>query len=91
MAENDYGSIEIAVKLFGEQSKKIADLQAEGLMTPEMHQEFLSFAPKRKEIEIKYAKELTKTRKALAKKISIAAMVIGVIALTVIYTAKKRN
>ena len=91
IAENDSGDIEIAMQLLIEQTKKINELKAKGLMNSEMLQEIVINAPKKREIETKYAKDLAKKRKALAKKISIAALVIGAIALTALLISKKKN
>jgi hypothetical protein len=60
-------------------------------MNSEMLQEIDSYVPKTKEIATKYRKKLAKNRKALAIKISIAALVIGAIALTVVFVSKKKN
>ena len=60
IAENDSGDIEIAMQLLTEQTKKINELKAKGLMNSEMLQEIVINAPKKKEIETKYAKDLAK-------------------------------
>ena len=60
IAENDSGDIEIAMQLLIEQTKKINELKAKGLMNSEMLQEIVINAPKKKEIETKYAKYLAK-------------------------------
>ena len=60
IAENDSGDIAIAIQLLTEQTKKINELKAKGLMNSEMLQEIVINAPKKKEIETKYAKYLAK-------------------------------